>query len=94
MLMGLPSRHLASLEQLVAEAGKSWKDSVSGLRHVDWARSNTAVWEGTAMVDGRISKSPLHVTRTADLLKRHFGVQAKGTKDVLRKTSRQSSRNA
>jgi DNA sulfur modification protein DndB len=60
--------------KLLAVAGSKWKEAVKGLRDVDWARSNTAVWEGTAMVDGRVSKAHVHVTRTARMLSRAFGI--------------------
>ncbi len=60
--------------KLLASTLSRWNQAVPGLQGMDWSRSNVKVWEGTAMVDGRISKSHLHVARTADLISSHFGI--------------------
>jgi len=45
-----------------------WKKQLRLLNNVDWSRSNTAVWEGRAMVEGRISKSSTHIEATSAYL--------------------------
>ena len=51
-----------------------WKTLLKNLRKVDWARSNTRVWEGRAMVGGRISKIQNHIQLTANYLKQILGL--------------------
>jgi DNA sulfur modification protein DndB len=55
--------------QLLLEQHKEWKDTVKGLRKVDWRRSNSALWEGRAMIGGRLSKASQNVTLTTAALK-------------------------
>jgi len=44
---------------------KGWVKQLKLLNEIDWSRSNTSVWEGKAMVDGRISKSNQNIDATA-----------------------------
>lgn len=39
--------------RLMIERPGSWQAALEGLRNVDWPRSNTAIWEGRALVNGR-----------------------------------------
>lgn len=59
---------------LVAAEPKRWKERLRVLSKVDWARSNTKVWEGRAMIGGRVSKAHNNVLLTAVVLKRAVGV--------------------
>lgn len=44
------------------------------LRAIDWSRSNTKLWEGRALVGGRISKAGNNVTLTTNVVKRTMGL--------------------
>ena len=55
---------------LIAAEPRRWKDRLKALEKVDWLRSNTKLWEGRAMVGGRVSKAHNNVTLTAAALKR------------------------
>lgn len=59
---------------LVAAEPKRWKERIRGLAKVDWSRSNTQLWEGRAMVGGRVSKAHNNVILTANVLKRALGL--------------------
>lgn len=59
---------------LIATEPKRWKDRLKTLAKVDWLRSNTKVWEGRAMIGGRVSKAHNNVVLTASLLKEKLGV--------------------
>jgi len=59
---------------LLAQEPRGWKTKLKALRKVDWSRTNGELWEGRALVGGRVSKSHVHVTLTAILLKQCFGV--------------------
>ncbi|WOK36184.1 DNA sulfur modification protein DndB [Sphingomonas sp. C3-2] len=55
-----------------------WRDHVSALRSIDWARSNTALWEGRALVGGRVNRSRTSVLMTAELIWSIFASQDGG----------------
>ena len=55
---------------LLREMPGEWMKTISKLSDVDWRRSNSALWEGRAMVGGRISKSQQHVALTTNAIKK------------------------
>ena len=55
---------------LLAQDPTEWKTKLNGLKNVDWARSNTKLWEGRALVGGRVSKAIVHVNLTANQVKK------------------------
>lgn len=57
---------------------KDWAKRLRSLKSVDWARSNTQVWEGRALVGGRINKSGSSITLVANVLLNHLGVPLTG----------------
>lgn len=59
---------------LLAAEPKRWKERLKGLSKIDWLRSNTKLWEGRAMVGGRISKAHNNVILTAAVLKKALGL--------------------
>jgi DNA sulfur modification protein DndB len=50
----------------------NWKQKLSLLNEVDWSRSNTSLWEGRAMINGRISKAQMNLLLTTNALKNIF----------------------
>lgn len=59
---------------LLAAEPKRWKDRLKSLAKVDWSRSNTTIWEGRAMIGGRVSKAHSNLILTAGHLKRALGL--------------------
>jgi DNA sulfur modification protein DndB len=55
---------------LLAAEPKRWKERLKALGKVDWSRSNTKLWEGRAMIGGRVSKAHNNVILTTAALKR------------------------
>lgn len=49
-----------------------WQASVKALRGIDWSRTNERMWEGRAMVGGRLSKATQHVILTGNAIKKHL----------------------
>lgn len=47
----------------------TWRDELVLLEGIDWARSNDALWEGRAMIGGRVSKARMNLVLTVILLK-------------------------
>ena len=59
---------------LLKEQATKWKQSVKEIKKIDWARSNSEVWEGRAIVGGRVSKSRQNVTLTTNYIKKILGL--------------------
>ena len=59
---------------LVREHPHDWRRLLQGLDKIDWRRSNTAMWEGRAMLGGRVTKSQQNITLTANAIKAQLGV--------------------
>lgn len=51
-----------------------WRRKLSALRRLDWSRSNQSLWEGRAMVAGRLSKSNTNVLLAGNVIKRQLGL--------------------
>lgn len=52
----------------------TWREKLTKLKKINWSRANSALWEGRAMVGGRLSKAAQHVTLTTVALKTILGV--------------------
>lgn len=53
---------------------KKWKEQLKKLKNIDWSRSNTKLWEGRAMVGGRLSKAESNVVLTVNVIKKHINL--------------------
>lgn len=60
--------------QLLKFGEKTWKTKLKVLESIDWSRSNGRVWEGRAMIGGRVSKASHNVTLTSNLIKQKLGL--------------------
>ena len=54
---------------LMKTCPRAWKSRLKAIGELDWRRSNTALWEGRATVNGRLSKANQHVVLASNLLK-------------------------
>ncbi len=52
---------------------RSWKRKLAKIKSLDWSRANRRLWEGRAMVGGRVQKAGNNVTLTANAIKNHIG---------------------
>jgi len=57
---------------LLSTPGRDYRKELKKLDAIDWARKNSALWEGRAMHNGKISKSHTCVTLTTNYLKSFF----------------------
>lgn len=53
---------------------KGWKQLLPRISSIDWSRRNTQLWEGRAMVGGRVSKAGNCVTLVSAVLKSRLGL--------------------
>jgi len=58
---------------LVEKYPSSWQSRLKALRTLDWSRNNTRLWEGRAMIGGRLSKASICVVLTGNVLKQRLG---------------------
>ncbi|MCP4370392.1 MAG: DNA sulfur modification protein DndB [Deltaproteobacteria bacterium] len=59
---------------LVTQYPDDWPERLLPLDELDWSRENTSLWEGRAMVRGRMSKARDSVLLTANVLKKSLGL--------------------
>lgn len=59
---------------LIAQYPENWKKQLLKLKNIDWSRSNTKLWEGRAMIGGRINKSQMNLLLTSNVLKNVLGL--------------------
>jgi len=76
---------------LFQEEPRSWKTRLSALKNLDWKRSNHRLWEGRALIDGRLSKANRQVALTAVLLKQKLGLTLTAEERELNKRKRSNS---
>jgi DNA sulfur modification protein DndB len=66
--------------QAMAKAGnallrrhpKDWRERLSALSKIDWSRKNAALWEGRALIGGKVSKVTTNIVLTANVVKQAF----------------------
>jgi len=60
---------------LLQAAPETWSERLAVLERVDWRRTNSTLWEGRALVDGRVSKAHRNVLLTTTAIKRVLDVE-------------------
>lgn len=67
---------IGNVGNMLLKAGtKGWKTKLKRLASINWSRSNSRLWEGRAMIGGKVSKAHHNVTLTTNAVKRHMGLQ-------------------
>ena len=79
---------------LIADNPKTWKERLSEIQGIDWARSNSKLWEGRALVSGRLSKAQIHVTLTANAIKKRVGLSLSAKEKEAEQRFRQARKQA
>ena len=52
-----------------------WKSRLKALPEINWSRKNSRLWEGRAMIGGRVSKSTNNIILTTNVIKQHLGIE-------------------
>lgn len=52
-----------------------WKTRLKGLQQIDWSKKNGRLWEGRAMIGGKVSKVTTNVILTTNAIKKHLGIE-------------------
>ncbi|MDG4803145.1 DNA sulfur modification protein DndB [Micromonospora sp. WMMD980] len=53
---------------------QQWPQQLRPLSQMDWSRTNTALWEGRALVGGVVSKASSNIVLTTAALRSHLGM--------------------
>ena len=70
---------------LLSQAPKDWKKRLKKLSSLNWSRSNTKLWEGRAMIGGRLSKSSSAVARAGNAVTLHLGLKLSRDEQAIEK---------
>ena len=70
-------------QSLLIGSPKDWQKRLRGLKTLDWSRANSRLWEGRAMIAGRLSKASSCVVLTANAIKQHLGLPLTAEEDEL-----------
>jgi DNA sulfur modification protein DndB len=65
---------LGEVGHMLMQQPKTWKQKLVKLSNIDWSRSNSSLWEGRAMVAGRVQKARNNVTLTRAAVKSFVGL--------------------
>ncbi len=52
-----------------------WKTRLKALSQIDWSRKNARLWEGRALIGGKVSKVTTNVILTTNVIKKNLGVE-------------------
>lgn len=59
---------------LLSRHPKDWKKKLTALEDIDWSRANSKVWEGRALIAGKVSKVTTNITLTTNVIKKALGL--------------------
>jgi DNA sulfur modification protein DndB len=51
-----------------------WKSKLTGLKKIDWSRQNASLWEGRALIGGKVSKVTTSIILTTNVIKKALGL--------------------
>jgi DNA sulfur modification protein DndB len=79
---------------LLSNYGDKWKNKIKKLKNIDWRRSNSALWEGRAMVGGRMTAAPANLLLTSSILKQLLEIELSPEEAALEKSFKKKPNNA
>jgi DNA sulfur modification protein DndB len=53
---------------------EKWEEKLKGLESIDWSRNNAGLWEGRALIGGKVSKVTTSVILTTNVVKKTLGL--------------------
>jgi DNA sulfur modification protein DndB len=69
---GIVLHALGRVGNALLSDGRNWKKSLVALKGIDWSRSSSQIWEGRALLGGRVSKADSNVTLTSNYIKKQL----------------------
>jgi DNA sulfur modification protein DndB len=77
---------------LLAANPKNWQKKLSAIRQIDWSRHNAKLWEGRALIGGRLNKAQNNVLLTANVVKRTMGLPLAPSEEIVEEMYAKSKR--
>ena len=59
---------------LLTKYTNSWQKKLTKLEKIDWSKRNAKLWEGRALIGGKVSKATTNVTLTVNVIKSKLGL--------------------
>jgi DNA sulfur modification protein DndB len=53
---------------------KDWQQRLVALEKIDWSKANAKVWEGRALIGGKVSKVTTNIILTTNVIKKALGL--------------------
>ena len=69
---------------------KEWKPKLKAIQKINWRRSNSSLWEGRAMVGGRLSKATQNVMLASAVIKRALRLSLEPEEEKMERALRKS----
>jgi DNA sulfur modification protein DndB len=77
---------------LIKAQNDGWKEKLRKLSKINWSRTNRELWEGRALVSGRLSKATHNVILTANIIKSRMGLPLNPEEQMLESGLRSKKR--
>jgi DNA sulfur modification protein DndB len=71
---GIALQAIGRVGNILLSDRKRWRRELAKLKQIDWTRGNAGLWEGRAMLGGRVSKANINVILTTNVLKEKLGI--------------------
>jgi len=73
---------------LLTKHPSNWAGKLPVFRKIDWSRKNTELWEGSAMIGGRMSASQANIILSSAVIKQQIGLDLSPEEITLRKPTK------
>jgi len=71
---GIALQAIGRIGNVLLTDRKRWQRKLGKLKEIDWSRSNATLWEGRAMLGGRVSKANINIVLATNVLKDKLGI--------------------
>lgn len=68
---------------LIMHYPQDWRKKLPALKKIDWSRNNAKLWEGRALIGGKVSKVITNVILTTNVIKRALGLPLDADEDKI-----------
>jgi DNA sulfur modification protein DndB len=71
---GIALQSIGRIGNILMAGRKDWRKGLAKLKRIDWTRGNAGLWEGRAMLGGRVSKASINIVLMTNVLKSELGI--------------------
>ncbi len=77
---------------LLKKHPKDWRKRLAALGKIDWSRSNAKLWEGRALIGGKVSKVTTNIILTTNVVKHALGLELASEEQSVEQAKKMGSR--